>query len=373
MTVYAHINSVPHGSTGSIMMKEHLELLDAGHRSFVFWGRGRAAKLPNEIKFSNDIEVGFDALQTRFDGKAGFHSRAATRRLLERLNEIKPDVVHLHNLHGYYLNIEMLFEWLAENECNVEWTLHDCWAFTGHCAYFTYADCFQWQSQCASSAKCPQLDTYPQTVSRKSCSWNYVQKKRTFNLLSADRMKLIAPSQWLAGLVADSFLSKYPVEVRHNTINADVFSPSASNVRERYAIGDRFMILGVANPWSERKGLDDFIRLSSDLDSTSFAVVLVGLSSKQMRLMPDGIIGLPKTSSAKELAHLYSTADVFFNPTREDNYPTVNLEAEACGTPVVTYDVGGCVETISRSDSICASGYQNALDAIMKMRHKLNH
>lgn len=370
MTVYAHINSVPHGSTGGIMMKEHLALLDAGHDSFAFWGRGRTANTADEMKFCTDVEVRCDALLTRFDGKAGFHSHAATKRLLKRLDEIKPDVVHLHNLHGYYLNIEMLFEWLLVNECNVEWTLHDCWAFTGHCAYFTYADCSQWKSQCASLVQCPQLETYPKTISKKSCSWNYVQKRHLFNLLPVERMKLISPSQWLADLVAGSFLSKYPLEVRHNTINADVFKPSPSNVRERCGIGDRFMILGVASPWNDRKGLDDFIRLSIDLDSSSYVVVLVGLSSKQIRSMPAGLIGLPKTSSPEELAHLYSAANVFFNPTREDNYPTVNLEAEACGTPVVTYDVGGSPETISRSTSVCVSGYQDALSAIMGLNRE---
>lgn len=354
------------------MMKEHLELLEVDHDSFVFWGRGRTAKTPSEMKFCTDAEVKFDALQTRFDGKAGFHSHTATKRLLKHLDDIKPDVVHLHNLHGYYVNIEMLFEWLLVNECNVEWTLHDCWAFTGHCAYFTYANCSQWKLQCASLAKCPQLGTYPKTFSRKSCSWNYVQKKRLFNLLPADRMKLISPSQWLADLVAGSFLAKYPVEVRHNSINADVFKPSASDVRERLGIGDRFMVLGVASPWNDRKGLDDFIKLANALDSSSYAVVLVGLSPKQMSSMPAGLIGLPKISSPEELAYMYSAANVLFNPTREDNYPTVNLEAEACGTPVVTYDVGGCRETISLSDSTCVSGYQDARAAIMELRHKCN-
>lgn len=369
MTVYAHINSVPHGSTGRIMMKEHHELLDAGHKSFAFWGRGRAAETLNEMKFCTDVEVRLDALQTRFDGKAGFHSCMATRRLLKRLDEIKPDVVHLHNLHGYYLNIEMLFEWLSVNECDVEWTLHDCWAFTGHCAYFTYAQCTQWQSQCASTMKCTQLDTYPKTFSKKGCPWNFAQKKRLFNLLPAERMKLITPSQWLADLLADSFLFKYPVEVRHNAINTDVFKPSASNVRERCGIGDRFMILGVANPWNDRKGLDDFIRLSGDLNTNSYAIVLVGLSLKQIRAMPAGIIGLPKTSSPEELAEMYSAADVFFNPTREDNYPTTLLESQSCGTPAVTFDVGGCPETLSLGNSVAVSTYEEALQLFIEMQH----
>ena len=442
MTVYAHINTVPNGSTGGIMMKEHRELLAAGEDSFAFWGRGRAGEGDRELRFATDVEVKFDALQTRLDGKAGFHSKAATRRLLERLDEIKPNVVHLHNLHGYYVNIEMLFEWLAAHDCKVEWTLHDCWAFTGHCAHFTYVKCDKWKAGCGNG--CPQLGTYPKTHSKASCAWNFDQKRRLFNLVPAGRMKIITPSQWLANLVAESFLSKYPVEVRHNTIDTSVFKPTPSDFRERYGIGDRFMILGVASPWTERKGLADFVRLAGELDSEKYAIVLVGLSEKQVRQLSKQLVALPKTESAEKLAEAYSAADlfvhpgveetfgmtvaeaqacgtpvvvtkgsacaeiadptvatvvpadlstlkatvinlaggrvilmtrtdsamelaafytiadVFFNPTVEDNYPTVNLEAEACGTPVVTYDTGGCVETVRRGDSCVVGGYEGA-------------
>lgn len=366
MAVYAHINTVPNGSTGGIMMKEHNELLAAGEESYVFWGRGRAGEYDHELRFATDAEVKFDALQTRLDGKAGFHSKAATKRLLERLDEIKPDVVHLHNLHGYYVNVEMLFEWLAARECCVEWTLHDCWAFTGHCAHFTYVKCAQWRSHCARSAACPQLSAYPKTYSKVSCSWNFGQKKCLFNLVSAERMRLITPSQWLADLVRGSFLANYPIEVRHNTIDTSVFKPTLSDFRERYGVGDRFMILGVASPWTERKGLEDFVRLAGELDSDKFAVVLVGLSERQIRQMPEGIIGLGRTDSPQELARIYTAADVFFNPTMEDNYPTVNLEAEACGTPVVTYDTGGCVETVRREDSRVVEGYKGAFAEVCK-------
>lgn len=367
VTVYVHINTVPNGSTGGIMMKEHRELLAVGEESFAFWGRGRDAEDEHEMRFASDLEVKADVLQTRLDGKAGFHSKAATKLLLARLDEINPDVVHLHNLHGYYLNVEMLFEWLAEHDCKVEWTLHDCWAFTGHCAYFTYVKCAQWKSHCAYAKPCQQLGTYPKTYSKASCSWNFEQKKRLFNLVPADRMKLITPSQWLADLVGESFLAKYPVEVRHNTIDTSVFKPTPSDFRERYGIGDRFMILGVASPWTERKGLADFVRLAGELDSEKYAVVLVGLSKNQVKEMPAGIVGLGRTDSSQKLAGIYSTADVFFNPTTEDNFPTVNLEAEACGTPVVTYDTGGCAETLQREESCTVQEFKAALYQIWHM------
>jgi len=367
VATWAHINTFPNGSTGGIMMKEHHELLAAGEDSHVFWGRGRAAEdAIHEYRFSTDSEVYLDALQTRLDGRAAFHSKTATRRLLVKLDELKPDVVHLHNLHGYYVNVEMLFSWLASHqEVRVEWTLHDCWAFTGHCAHFTYAKCTQWKTHCAYCEKCPQLGMYPKTIAgSSSCRWSFDHKRCAFTSIPRERLKIITPSYWLADLVRQSFLKNYPVNVRHNTIDKTVFKPTSSDFRKMYDIGNRFMVLGVANPWTERKGLSDFMRLAGALDQKRFAIVLVGLSKKQIRLLPDGIIGLARTDSPRMLAGIYSTANVFFNPTKEDNFPTVNLEAEACGTPVITYDTGGCSETIMRSDSKVVSEYSDALDLI---------
>lgn len=364
---YVQVNSVPHGSTGSIMMGLHGKLLDEGVDSYVCWGRGRSAKGERELKFGTDLGFYGDVLRTRFDGRAGFHSRGATRRLLAWLDEIDPDVVHLHNIHGYYVNIEMLFEWLASHRCHVKWTLHDCWAFTGHCAYFTYVKCAQWQSHCAYFEGCPQLGTYPKTFCRRNCARNFEDKRRIFTSVPSERMTLITPSHWLEGLVKQSFLKAYPVEVRHNTVDKSVFKPTPSDFRERYGIGDRFMILGIASPWTERKGLGDFVRLARELDPGRYAVVLVGLTKKQVKRLPKEIIALERTSSLQELAGIYSAADVLFNPTREDNYPTVNLEAEACSTPVVTYDVGGCGETVALDGSRCVSGFTEGLAVLGEM------
>ncbi|WP_165056707.1 MULTISPECIES: glycosyltransferase [unclassified Adlercreutzia] len=363
---YAQVNSVPNGSTGGIMTRLHRELLERGVESFACWGRGRDAEDDHGFNFGSKPEFYLDVLQTRLDGRAGFHSKAATCRLLARLDEIDPDVVHLHNLHGYYVNVEMLFGWLAEHRCQVRWTLHDCWAFTGHCAYFTYVKCAQWKSHCAYEEPCRQLSTYPKTLSKRSCARNFEDKRHIFNSIPADRMTLIVPSHWLEGLVRQSFLSNYPVEVRHNVVDRSVFKPTPSDFRERCGIGDRFMILGVASPWTERKGLGDFLRLSNELDE-NYVIVIVGLTKKQIRSLPRGIIGLERVSSPQELAVIYSAADMFFNPTKEDNYPTVNLEAEACGTLVVTYDVGGSAETTKDPLSLSVAGFGEAREGIVTM------
>ena len=355
-----------------------------------------------------------DVLQTRLDGRAGFHSKMATKRLLKRLNEIKPDIVHLHNLHGYYVNVEMLFNWLAEHNCKVKWTLHDCWAFTGHCAHFSFVNCAQWKTMCSGEERCPQLSMYPKTYSKRSTSRNYTEKKDIFTCLNVRKLTIITPSEWLKNLVKYSFLSKYDIEVHHNEIDRSVFRPVESNFRAACGIDERIMILGVASAWSERKGLWDFLGLARCLNSQKYAIVLVGLTNEQahsiakkiknaesvcdatqtgikaeekiqvqnefspdlidqigmvddtgLTKMTDNfeldthvltlggtlIVLIGKTESRSQLASIYSAADIFFNPTYEDTFPTVNLEAEACGTRVITYDTGGCAETISRNDS----------------------
>ena len=355
---YVQINTVPNGSTGTVMRRVAEERRTAGDDCWLMWGRGRAAENDREYNFGSKVGVYADALLTRFDDRAGFHSKTATKRLLAKLDEIDPDIVHLHNPHGYYLNIEMLFAWLASHRCQVRWTLHDCWAFTGHCAHFTYVKCDRWKTGCHD---CPQKKTYPASNLLDSSRRNWEDKHRIFTGISPERMTLVTPSHWLEGLVRESFLKDYPIEVRHNTIDTSVFRPTSSDFRDRYGIGDRFMVLGVASPWTERKGLDDFIRLTRDLDSKKYAIVLVGLSEGQVRHLPEGVIGLGRTESQRELAGIYTMADVFFNPTIEDNFPTVNLEAEACGTPVVTYATGGCAETVRRGDSHVVRGYVGAL------------
>ena len=363
---YVQINSFYNGSTGTIMRRQHAKLKEQGVDSYIMWGRRHITISDHEVCIATKPEVYLHGVLARLDGRCGFHSKADTRRLLERLDDLHPNVVHLHNVHGYYVNVEMLFGWLAQHdEVKVRWTLHDCWAFTGHCAYFTYIKCAQWRSQCGHFDKCPQLKTYPKTIAgSKSCKWCFDHKRAAFTSVPPERMTLITPSQWLADLVGQSFLESYPIEVVHNTVDVNIFKPTPSDFRERYGIGDRFMVLGVASPWTVRKGLADFMRLAGDLGSERYLIVLVGLSPKQIKALPEGVIGLTRTDSTQELAGIYTAADVFFNPTVEDNYPTVNLEAEACGIPVVTYDTGGCRETIARPDSCVAAGYEEALDVI---------
>lgn len=364
---YVQINIVPNGSTGTIMMTKHRELLLEGVDSYVLWGRGREANDEREYNFGSKAGSYLDVVQTRLDGKAGFHSRAATKRLLAKLDEIDPDVVHLHNIHGYYVNIEMLFNWLLKRNQKTRWTLHDCWAFTGHCAYFTYVGCAQWQTSCVSVTPCPQLNTYPKTCAKNSCSWNFARKRDLFT--SLDNLTIITPSQWLADLVKKSFLADYPIEVQRNTIDTSVFKPTLSGFRKRHNIGDRFMVLGVASPWTERKGLREFVRLAGELDSSQYAIVLIGLSEKQIRELSGELIALPKTDHARQLAEAYSAADVFVHSGIEETFGMTVAEAQACGTPVIVAQGTACAEIADPAyATIVPADMSTLVVTVLKMR-----
>ncbi len=299
------------------------------------------------VQISSELEIKLHAVYTRLTDKHGFASTAATKKFLSWAESYDPDVLWLHNIHGYYINIELLFQWIKTRpNMQVKWTMHDCWAFTGHCAYFDFAGCDKWKTGCHD---CPQKGSYPASSLLDSSRSNYAKKRQLFT--GVPNMTLITPSQWLADLVKQSFLGAYPVEVQYNTIDTDIFKPTPGDFREKYGLQDKKMILGVASSWDKRKGLDDFVKLSGILDD-SYRIVLVGLTADQAKQMPANVIPIAKTNSPRELAEIYTTADVFFNPTYEDNYPTVNLEAQACGTRVITYDTGGSKETLSGEGSL---------------------
>ena len=350
------------GSTGRICTNLAQKFEAEGHEVKIAYGRKDT--VPEQfqkyaVRIGTDFDCRMHAVQTRLFDTHGFGSKHATKKFLEWAEEYRPDLLWLHNLHGYYINVEMLFAWIKKHpEMQVKWTLHDCWAFTGHCSHFTAVKCEQWKSHCSY---CSQLRRYPACYAMSSVSKNFDRKRAAFT--GVQNMTLITPSKWLADLVKQSFLKEYPVEVHYNTIDTNIFKPTPSDFRERYGLHDKFIILGVANVWHERKGYNDFIKLASMLDDR-YSVVLVGLSKKQLEKCPPRVIGIERTNNQQELAKIYTAADVFFNPTYEDNYPTVNLEAQACGTRVITYDTGGCRETLHDKESVAVpvGGFRYASD-----------
>lgn len=338
------INTFPHKATGAIMLSIHKQLQESGWDSYVAWGRGRKSKdKVHEICFEDKCGTAVHGLMSRVLDNTGFYSQHATKLLLDRLEYIMPDMIHLHNLHGYYLHIGMLFDWIKRRQIPVVWTLHDCWPLTGHCCYFDFAGCDKWKTGCHD---CKQLKSYPSSMFWDASSQNWKRKKELFDY---KQLHLVTPSKWLAELVKESFLKDVPCSVIHNGIDTNIFCPNPYR-QDSINSSHKVKILGVASEWTPRKGLHDFVKLYGMLNPDNIDMTLVGLTPKQMKALPTGIKGMERTNNVAQLVQLYQDADLFFNPTYEDNYPTTNLEAIACGIPVCTYATGGSIESINSAN-----------------------
>lgn len=334
------INSVSGiGSTGTICTSLANALSARGDEARIAYGRAAsAAAEPISYRIGSRAGIALHVIGTRLLDNTGFFSARATARLIKMIRDYAPDVIHLHNLHGYYLHVGVLFDYLKEAGIPVVWTLHDCWTFTGHCVHFDYARCDRYKTACMG---CPKKRSYPASLILDGSNRNYRKKKATFS--GVPSLTLTVPSRWLADRVSESFLSQYPTEILPNGIDLSVFRPTPSSFRERHGLVGKTLLLGVAFAWDARKGLDVFIELSRRLDER-FQIVLVGVDEGVRRELPDSILAIDRTESASELAEIYTAADLFVNPTREETLGLVNLEALACGTPGVTFATGGSPE-----------------------------
>lgn len=327
------------GSTGTICVEISRLLTERGIENTILYSIG-SSDYPLSHRCMGNAEQQLQALKSRVFGNYGFQSSAATRRMCEILDTLQPDVVHLHNLHGHNCSLEILLGYLKDRNIKVFWTFHDCWAFTGYCPHFLMANCERWKSGCGH---CPDRRRYSWFFDRSAQMY---EKKR--KLLSGLDLTIIAPSNWMRDTVKQSFLQEVPVAVIRNGIDLDQFRPVASAFRAENHIPERKrMLLGVAANWGPRKGLDVFLRLYELLDPEQYQIVLVGVDPKTERQLPEGILAVRRTRSQRELAAIYTAADLFVNPTREDTYPTVHMESVACGTPVLTFNVGGSAEMLT--------------------------
>lgn len=327
------------GSTGKICVSISKVQKKSNIENYILYSSG-TSDYALGISYSNDKYIKLQALKSRILGNYGFNSNLASKRLISYLDKIKPDIVHLHNIHGHDFNLETVFKYFKEKDIKLIWTFHDCWAFTGYCTYFTFVQCDKWKTECNH---CPQ---------RRQYSWffdksKYLYHKKRELFLGLD-LTMITPSMWLANLVKTSFLKEYPVHVINNGIDNAIFKPTPSDFRTKYSLEDKYIVLGVALGWGKRKGLDVFIELAKRLDAR-YQIVLVGTDEKVEKALPDSIISIRRTNSQQELAAIYTAADVFANPTREENFPTVNIEAISCGTPVVTFRTGGSPEMLDET------------------------
>lgn len=328
-------------STGRICTDLAVELEKQGHEVKIAYGRENVPKQFQKyaVRIGTDLDVKLHGIKARLLDGVGFGSKNATVKFIRWIKEYDPDVIHLHNIHGYYINIEVLFNYLRICGKKIIWTLHDCWAFTGHCVYFDYVQCDKWLKGCYH---CIQKKEYPCSIGLDKSKRNYKMKQQLF--IGISNLILVSPSRWLANLVKQSFMKEYIIQVIHNGIDTEVFKPTESDFRKKYHLENKKIILGVASIWDRRKGLNSFVELSKHL-SDEYQIILVGLKEEQIKELPNNIMGILGTDSPEELAAIYTLADVFVNPTLEDNYPTTNIEAIACGTPVISYDTGGSGES----------------------------
>lgn len=334
------------GSTGRIVGALAEEFTIRGHEAVIAYGRdGNVPEkyLPYAHRIGSDGGVKVSALRTRLLDDHGFANEGATRAFLKWADAYDPDLLWLHNLHGYYIHVGLLFDWIKSRpRMQVKWTLHDCWAFTGHCTHFSFAKCEKWKTGCHN---CPEKGSYPASAVLDNSRKNYLRKKAAFT--GVKNLSLVVPSRWLENLVKQSFLGDYPVEVRYNTVNTDIFRPTPGEFREKYGLTDKKLILGVASVWTDRKGLGDFLELRRLLDER-YAIVLVGLTEQQIAALPRGILGITRTHDARELAEIYTAADVFVNPSREETFGMTTLEAISCGTPAIVYRGTACEEVVNQ-------------------------
>lgn len=327
------------GSTGKICAHLYEHSQKSGHIPYIGYGRNFCSNVPNSYLIGNKIDFFFHVLSNFFRGNSGFASAHVTKKFLKWVNTIHPDIIHLHNIHGFYINIPLLFNYIKTKNTPIVWTLHDCWPLTGQCAHFDFIQCDKWKVQCQH---CPQFrNAYPYSLFKDNSFHNYLNKCNNFQ--GIPNLTIVTPSYWLANMVKQSYLSHYPTTIIPNGIDLAIFQPTKSFCSPQY-------ILGVANVWNIRKGLPFFIELSELLDET-LSIILIGVTALQKNKIEKQtkhkIKCITHTNNQKELAAYYSNALALVNPTLEDTFPTTNLEALACGTPVITFDTGGSPEAIS--------------------------
>ena len=343
----AQINSSLSGSPGMLMrvLSEAMDKKNIENRILI----SKGSNSENCIAYSSIQEVKFNALLSRLSGNYGFVSDHSSRRLIQLLDEFHPDLVQIHTVHGHDFNTETIFRYLKEQNIPIVYTFHDCWAFTGYCTHYADPACTAYQTVCSH---CPVFHRYSWFIDHSR--ENFLRKKEA--LTGIENLTIVTPSAWMKDQVKTSFLKDRPCVVIPNGIRTDLFHPDSQDVRKRLNLEDRSIVLAMALTLSRAKGWEDLLQLA-DILPDHFQLVLVGVPEKARKLAGNKIICLPRTADQRELAALYSAADVFVNPTHEDNFPTVNLEALACGTPVVTYATGGSPEAIdSRTGASVLTG-----------------
>lgn len=345
------------GSTGRIVCQLAQAVEETGSSCIVAYGRGSAGDCRHSYQIGGRFHAYAHAFLSRLTDRSGFYSRRATKKLVKFIRHYAPDVIHLHNLHGYYLNIEILFDYLkTEFNGKVVWTLHDCWAFTGHCVYYTCAGCDKWKTGCSH---CPEKKRYPSSLLADQSRKNYEDKKRIFT--GVENMTIVTVSYWLKDQVQQSFLGDYPVTCVYNGIDYNRFRPLTSDIRRDLGMEENKMILSVSDGWDDRKGLSRLLAVA-EAAPADWRFVVIGLNKNQIASLPDNCLGKERTWDQEELIRLYTAADVFYNPSMEETFGLVTAEALACGTPAAVMNSTACPEPLCGSGAVLQT--DKAEDAI---------
>ena len=362
----AFINAVPYGSTGNIVKQLLYKSEKQGDEVIAFfsWSKKKHRFYRENVYNGCLFEKIIHIVGSKITGCIGCFSIFDTLNMIHRMEQFKPDIIHLNLLHAWSFNIPLLFKYIKKREIPIVWTMHDCWAFTGHCPHFTIANCDKWKRGCY---ECAYYKEYPASfIDASEYMWKL--KKKYFTL--TDNITIVTPSMWLKNVVKESFFKQYKTIVINNGIDLKIFHYRKSDVRKRFNIDkNKKIVLGVAFDWSYKKGIDICLQLSQMLDESKYQVMLVGIEHEKMHEIPDSIIAIEKTQNQVELAEIYSAADIFINPTREEVLGLVNIEALACGTPVVTFNSGGSPECINDSCGIVVKNndLQGMYDAVIQI------
>ncbi len=359
------INIFNNLSTGTIAEQIGKLVLQKGWNSYFAYSRGTSNSESQIIRIGHYFNVYVHVLETRFFDNHGLASRLSTKKLIKQIEEISPDIVHLHNIHGYYINYKLLFDFLKKYDHPVVWTLHDCWAMTGHCCYFSIAKCYKWQTQCCD---CPLKNDYPKSYLFDHSKQNFILKKNAFTGLN--NLHVVSVSNWLNEVVKKSYLNYANLHIIHNGVDLDVFRPYQSNeLRERYNILDKVLLLGVASTWARWKGFDDYIELRKHL-SDDYVIVLIGLENKIIKTLPKGIIGICRTENQIQLAQWYSEADIILNLSYQESFGLTTVEGFACGTPSIVYNTTASPELITDTTGLVVDvgNISQLVEAITQIR-----
>lgn len=368
MSTIIQINTTQNvGSHGCIAEQLGLKVIAQGGVSYFAYGRTMHESTSKSIKIGDTFSIRWHVLMTRLFDTHGLWSKRATRQFVRKLEEIKPDLVHLHNIHGYYLNYPILFEYLSKTNIPIVWTFHDCWPMMGHCSNPDNEGCIRWKSGCHH---CPlKSKDYPQSFLFDNSRRNYELKKHYFT--SVDNLHIVTVSNWLKSVVNESFLNGKDTRVIYNGIDTELFRPTESHLKNCLGLEGKYIILGVSNIWWSIKGFDDFIKLAGKLND-DYRIVLIGVGDKELKQLPSNIIGIPRTSNQAELVEYYSMADVVMSLSYQETFGLTIVEGMACGTPAIVYDRTATPELVTPDTGIVAHAgdIDSVVNAILKIQQK---